>query len=76
MKKVHFPYKEPRIDQRFFQAEIPPLKGRAPNRAVTRGSLSSRAGEGTVELCSLRFTIMLSGATLDIAGTITVYRRL
>lgn len=76
MKKVHFPYKEPRIDQRFFQAEIPPLKGRAPNRAVTRGSLSSRAGEETVELCSLRFTVMLGGPTLNITGTVMIYRRL
>ena len=45
VKKIHFPYKEPRIDQRMYQAEIPRLQGRAPNRAVTRGSLSPRVGE-------------------------------
>lgn len=45
VKKTHYPYKEPRIDQRMYQAEIPPLQGGDSNRAVTRGSSSPRAGE-------------------------------
>lgn len=44
-KKTHYPYKEPRIDQRMYQAEIPALQGGDSNRAVTRGSSSPRAGE-------------------------------
>ena len=43
--KIHFPYKEPRINQRLYQADIPRLQGRAPNRAVTRDSLTARVGE-------------------------------
>lgn len=45
VKKTHYPYKEPRIDQRMYQAEIPRLQSRASNRAVTRGSSSPRIGE-------------------------------
>ena len=45
VKKIHFPYKEPRINPRLYQAEIPRLQGRAPNRAVTRDPLSPRVGE-------------------------------
>lgn len=45
VKKTHYPYKEPRIDQRMYQAEIPPLQGGNSNRAVTRGSSSPRTGE-------------------------------
>lgn len=52
VKKTHYPYKEPRIDQRMYQAEIPRLQGRASNRAVTRGSLSPRSGEIFLELVS------------------------
>lgn len=47
VKKTHYPYKEPRIDQRMYQADIPALQGGDSNRAVTRGSSSPRAGEGT-----------------------------
>lgn len=47
VKKTHYPYKEPRIDQRMYQADIPPLQGGDSNRAVTRGSSSPRAGEST-----------------------------
>eukprot|EP00903_Cladosiphon_okamuranus_P013909 g12937.t1 len=43
VKKTHYPYKEPRIDQRMYQAEIPALQGGDSNRAVTRGSSSPRA---------------------------------
>ncbi|CAN0582471.1 unnamed protein product, partial [Ectocarpus sp. 12 AP-2014] len=39
----HYPYKEPRIDQRMYQADIPALQGGDSNRAVTRGSSSPRA---------------------------------
>ena len=46
VKKIHFPYKEPRINQRLYQAQIPRLQSPAPNRAVMRGSLSPRVGEG------------------------------
>ncbi len=42
--KTHYPYKEPRIDQRMYQADIPALRGGDSNRAVTRGSSSPRAG--------------------------------
>lgn len=45
VKKTHYPYKEPRIDQRMYQAEIPCMQGRSSNRAVTRGSSSPRTGE-------------------------------
>lgn len=45
VKKTQHSYKEPRIDQRMYQADIPLLQGRASNRAVTRGSSSPRAGE-------------------------------
>lgn len=51
VKKTHYPYKEPRIDQRMYQAEIPRLQGRASNRAVTRGSSSPRAGEKSTNIC-------------------------
>lgn len=51
VKKTHYPYKEPRIDQRMYQAEIPRLQGRASNRAVTRGSSSPRAGEKCTNIC-------------------------
>lgn len=47
VKKTHYPYKEPRIDQRMYQAEIPALQGGDSNRAVTRGSSSPRAGKIT-----------------------------
>eukprot|EP00752_Nemacystus_decipiens_P009884 g8817.t1 len=43
VKKTHYPYKEPRIDQRMYQAEIPAFQGTDSNRAVTRGSSSPRA---------------------------------
>lgn len=52
VKKTHYPYKEPRIDQRMYQAEIPRLQGRASNRAVTRGSSSPRAGEKCTKVCA------------------------
>lgn len=52
VKKTHYPYKEPRIDQRMYQAEIPRLQGRASNRAVTRGSSSPRAGEKYTKVCA------------------------
>lgn len=45
VKKTHYPYKEPRIDQRMYQAEIPSMQGRSSTRAVTRGSSSPRTGE-------------------------------
>lgn len=48
VKKTHYPYKEPRIDQRMYQAEIPALQGGDSNRAVTRGSSSPRAGKGVL----------------------------
>lgn len=48
VKKTHYPYKEPRIDQRMYQADIPVLQGGDSNRAVTRGSSSPRAGEEAV----------------------------
>lgn len=51
--KTHYPYKEPRIDQRMYQAEIPMLQGGDSNRAVTRGSLSPRAGESKFAMCSV-----------------------
>lgn len=47
-KTTHYPYKEPRIDQKMYQAEIPSLKGRTSNRATTRGSSSPRVGEKAV----------------------------
>lgn len=53
VKKTHYPYKEPRIDQRMYQAEIPRLQGRASNRAVTRGSSSPRAGETCTMFCGM-----------------------
>lgn len=42
---THYPYKEPRIDQKMYQAEIPSLKAATSTRANTRGSSSPRIGE-------------------------------
>lgn len=63
VKKTHYPYKEPRIDQKMYQAEIPPLQGRNSSRASTRGS-SPRAGEG-IFLLGLQLPLRCSAHLLS-----------
>lgn len=57
VKRTHYPYKEPRIDQKMYQAEIPRLQGRTSNRAITRGSSSPRAGEEVSDDIVVQFCI-------------------
>lgn len=72
VKKTHYPYKEPRIDQRMYQAEIPALQGGDSNRAVTRGSSSPRAGKMKyprfICVCRLKTRCVLQNKTRERRG--------
>lgn len=63
--KTHYPYKEPRIDQRMYQADIPALRGGDSNRAVTRGSSSPRAGV-CAKICRLCYVHKSRGALTEL----------